>query len=151
MRFRRDDQSDDTAINITSLMDLMFILLIFFMATTTFKQEDSIELDLPESRQQSSMSSDTKVLVINVRKIKGNEQNYYVVASKSLTLMQLSETVREAVEKDPAQKVLIRGDRWAYHEQVAAAARVCRNAGLLKAQIGYDSKPLGGKKAVKKP
>lgn len=146
MRIRRaEDTQGEAAVNLTSLMDLMFILLIFFMATMAFKDEErDIEVNLPETaQQQRSISAASKLLIINVRRPRNTaHSDFYVIASKPMTLQQLHELVSKAVEKDEDQKVLIRGDRDAFHGQVAAAVAICRGAGVQQAKIGYDYKPI---------
>ena len=145
MRIRREDTHGEATVNLTSLMDLMFILLIFFMATMVFaKEERDIEVNLPETaQQQRSISAASKLLIINVRRPRNTaHSNFYVVASKPMTLQQLHELVSESIEKDKDQKVLIRGDREAFHGQVAAAVAICRGAGVRQAKIGYDYTPI---------
>lgn len=49
MRLRREER-EDAQINLTPLIDVVFLLLIFFMVSTTFERESQIELELPEAR-----------------------------------------------------------------------------------------------------
>lgn len=55
MKFRRQ-KIEEVQINLTPLIDVVFLLLIFFMVTTTFKQTDQLTIDLPtaEASQQSA-------------------------------------------------------------------------------------------------
>lgn len=48
MRLRRTDR-DEAQINLTPLIDVVFLLLIFFMVSTTFERESEIEIELPEA------------------------------------------------------------------------------------------------------
>jgi biopolymer transport protein ExbD len=65
-RFRRNtaDDSNDTAIDISPLMDCVFILLIFFIVTTTFVEESGLEVDKPQAAQV--VSSDKSSITITV-------------------------------------------------------------------------------------
>ncbi|WP_426149350.1 ExbD/TolR family protein [Pseudomonas sp. DC3000-4b1] len=50
MKFRRSRRRrEDIEINLTSLIDVVFILLLFFVVTTTFKRESQLQVDLPEA------------------------------------------------------------------------------------------------------
>jgi biopolymer transport protein ExbD len=49
MVFRERKRSKSTELNVTSLIDVLFLMLIFFMLTTTFKRAGELELNLPES------------------------------------------------------------------------------------------------------
>jgi biopolymer transport protein ExbD len=51
MKFRRRREDPiDTAINVTSLIDVMFVLLLFFMVSTTFTKQSNLKVDLPRGR-----------------------------------------------------------------------------------------------------
>ena len=117
MRIRRPPTGESSVINISSLLDVMFILIIFFLATTTFQHEErDIKVNLPDSTEGKALSTATKVIVINVRK-----DGSYVMASSAVPLERVKSLLLDAVETDPGQKVLIRGDRRALHGHVAAA------------------------------
>jgi biopolymer transport protein ExbD len=50
VKFRRSRRRrEDIEINLTSLIDVVFILLLFFVVTTTFKRESQLQVDLPEA------------------------------------------------------------------------------------------------------
>jgi biopolymer transport protein ExbD len=134
MRIRRTTESSADLINVSSLIDVMFILIIFFMATTTFRQEErDIEVNLPETAENMTLSSAPKVLVINVR-----QDGAYLYADKLTTLDNLRDLLASDVEANPDHKVLIRGDHKALHGHVAAAVATCRQAGVYEANIGYQ-------------
>ena len=145
MRIPRTLEGDEGLINIPSLLDVILILLIFFMATTTFKQEElDINVNLPESSANKSLSAATRLIIINIRaadRPKGDP--LYLVSSKRMTLQQLRVEVAKAVQMDPEQKVLVRGDRRALHGDVAAAVTACSEVGVKDVNIGYDRKPTG--------
>ncbi|MBT3200500.1 MAG: biopolymer transporter ExbD [Phycisphaerales bacterium] len=140
MRFRRDQGDGESIINLESLLDVMFILLIFFMATTTFKQEEhdkNIQLTSAQ-KQRSSLSEKKKVIVINVRS--GNPEGndpLYVIESKKVTLLELRKLVAEGLQRDKEMKVLVRGDKLALHGNVARAIAACYAEGISDAKIGY--------------
>jgi biopolymer transport protein ExbD len=136
MRIKRKLESEAPIINISSLLDVMFILLIFFLATSTLaREEHDIKVNLPEHQAKGSLSSASKTLVINVRK-----GGFYYVQNGVKTLEQVRKCVNDAVTQNPNQRVLIRGDREALHGQVAAVVGLCKNAGIKEANIGYQHK-----------
>ena len=138
MKIPRSEEGEGTIINMSSLLDVLFILIIFFLATATFREEEKdIQIDLPHAGETAALSAAPKVIMINVR-----EDGSYHVGTSRTDLDGIRRAVRAAVEKDPNQKILIRGDRRAYHDYVAAAVRVCDEMGVQKANIGYQAKPL---------
>jgi len=143
MRIRRTQDDDETTINLTSLVDVMFILLIFFLATTTFKQEElDLQVNLPQSAADKSLTAATKLIIINIRAADRPEgEALYFVSNKPMEIEQLKTTVAVAVKGNPDQKILVRGDRRAFHGDVAAAVTACSEAGIKEVNIGYDKKP----------
>jgi len=145
MRIPREEQSSGAIINISSLLDVLFILIIFFMATTTFKEEElDIAVSLPDSSAPRSLSAAAKMVIINVRSAQGRKEGdpLYLVSNQPMTLKLLLETVRAEVKANVNQKVLIRADELAFHGEVAAAVSACREAGIQEVNIGYDYKPM---------
>jgi len=145
MRIPRTQEGEQGLINIPSLLDVILILLIFFMATTTFKQEElDLLVQLPESAANKSLSAATKTIIINIRAAdRPKGAPLYLVSNQQMTLEQLRATVAEAVRRDPDHGVLIRGDRRAWHGDVAAAVTACKEVGIKEAKIGYDKRPAG--------
>ena len=136
MRIPREETSDDNVINISSLLDVMFILIIFLLATATFTEEErDIQVNLPQSAAAQSSTQAPKMIVINVR-----EDGTYHVANQTMDIASLKNTLIEAVSSNPDQKVMVRGDRNALHGNVANAISVCKQVGIHKTNIGYESK-----------
>ena len=134
MKIRRPSESDASVINVSSLVDVMFILIIFFLATTTFQQEErDIKVNLPESAEGQSLSTATKLIVVNVR-----ADGTYVMGGKEVAVDALGRALVDAVKADPGQKVLVRGDQQALHGHVAAAVSLCKQVGVHEANIGYQ-------------
>ncbi len=144
MRIRQSSQEPDGIINITSLLDVMFILLIFFMATTTFKEEEfPVGVQLPvASKKHETASSKTKTIIVNVRNTRdGADEGLYIVGGQQVTLQKMRKLVEDAIAVDASQAVWIRADKHAYHGEVANAVATCRNAGVTEAKLLYESKP----------
>ena len=114
----------------------MFILIIFFLATATFTEEErDIQVNLPQSAAAQSSTQAPKMIVINVR-----EDGTYHLANQTMDIASLKNTLIEAVSSNPDQKVMVRGDRNALHGNVANAISVCKQVGIHKTNIGYESK-----------
>ena len=135
MKIRKKDRGfDEGAINTSSLVDIMFILIIFFLVTMTFNEaEHDIAVNLPST--DSNLSSATKAIIINVR-----ADGSYYLGSKRTNLSGIQRDLRVLLERNPQQKILIRGDKNALHGQVAAAIATCKACGVRDANIGYVSK-----------
>ena len=137
MNCRRNRSSQDgDIINISSMIDVMFILIIFFLVTTTFKEEEIDHMvNLPvDARNQSLTQSTGNLAKINIR-----ENGSYVVMGQQFTEEQVSEWTKQQVDKKPDIKVLIRCDQDAKHLYLANVLSICRNVGVPKANIAVKT------------
>ncbi len=134
----RTEKTSDPAVKMTPLIDIMFTLIIFFLATATFQEEErDIAINVPSNTSGTTLSNEPKVIVINVKK-----DGSYKIGDTAMKLDQIKIKLEEAVRRDPGQKVLIRGDRNALHGDVAAAVAAAKGAGVNESLIGYKAEPL---------
>lgn len=132
MRFKKESSDGGELINISSMIDVMFILIIFFLVTTTFKEEEVDQrVKLPtDKRNQSLTQSKGNLIKINIR-----ENGSYLVMGTQMTEEQLSTWMKGEVERKPELKVVIRSDKNAVHLHLANALSICRYVGVLEANI----------------
>lgn len=132
MRIRRKESDQADPINISSMIDVMFILIIFFLVTTTFKEEEVDHLvKLPvESRNQSLTQTAGNLIKVNIR-----DNGAMVVMGKRVTEEKLREWMEEEVEKKPELKVLIRCDKESKHLYLANVMSICRVVNVPEANI----------------
>ncbi len=124
MKFRRR-RSPDVGVDITPLIDVVFLLLIFFMVTTTFVREGGVTLELPEADTEV-MARPAEPLQIIV----GVDGNYLVNGEPlaDQTVVTLMAAMRAAAREDGETPILISADARAPH---AAVVRVMDAAGRL--------------------
>ena len=132
MRIRRKESDQGDPINISSMIDVMFILIIFFLVTTTFKEEEVDHLvKLPvESRNQSLTQTAGNLIKVNIR-----DNGAMVVMGKRVTEEKLREWMEEEVEKKPELKVLIRCDKESKLLYLANVMSICRVVNVPEANI----------------
>ena len=134
MRIRRDSGDSSSLIDITPLVDMMFTLVLFFLATTSFTEEErDVQVNLPDAVEGKTLSDAAPLITINVR-----QDGTYFMLDRPMDLAQVQASVAEAVKTKPDQKVLIRGDKLALHGHVAAAVMACKQLGVHQANIGYQ-------------
>ena len=132
MRIRSRDTEQGEIINISSMIDVMFILIIFFLVTTTFKEEEVDHLvKLPvESRNQSLTQTAGNLIKVNIR-----DNGAYVVMGQAVTEEKLTEWMKKEREKKPEIKVLVRCDKESKHLYLANVMSICRFVGVPEANI----------------
>ena len=128
---------DDGPVNLTPLIDMVFLLLVFFLASTTFaKEEVEMDLTLPEATS-GEPGEDGHLLVINVKR-----DGTLTIDGRAVTAEGLRQRLRAAAARDRDQEVLIRGDTLVHFGVVAQAFDACLAASLRKVSIA--AKPLSG-------
>lgn len=132
MRIRSSETESADVINMSSLLDVLFILIIFFLVTTTFKnQEDDHRVDLPVDQRNQAMSNKAgDVVKINIRK-----SGAYVLMDKAVTEEMIETTMKEAVTNRPDVKVLVRADKESKHLYLANVLSICKFVGVKDTHI----------------
>ena len=132
MGIRSKTVETEEDINMTSLLDVLFILIIFFLVTTTFKQlEDDHRVELPvDQRNQAMANKAGDVVKINIRK-----SGAYVIMGKPVTEEMVEKTMKDAVTKRPEVKVMIRVDKETMHLYLANVLSICKFVGVKDTHI----------------
>jgi biopolymer transport protein ExbD len=114
-------------INLTPLIDVVFLLLIFFLVSSRFAEEErELDLNLPSVSEALPASYQPEEMVINI-----DSQGRYFVDGTFRQPEQLEQALRRAQANNPlTQKVIIRGDRKANWEPVAVAIGLCKKVGI---------------------
>jgi|TARA_B110000971_G_scaffold221634_1_gene269609 biopolymer transport protein ExbD len=120
---------------------VVFLLLIFFMVSTSFVQNEALNVDLPQANGDAQSSQDLYINVI-VQEDGRYEIDGNLVADESLA--GLVNTLRSIVEKNAAQNnslpVIISADALATHQSVVRIMDACAQAGL--SQISLATQPI---------
>jgi biopolymer transport protein ExbD len=101
MKYRRAlVESDETAeINMSSMMDMVFILLIFFIVTTTFVEESGIEVDKPQAASAASLDKNSIILALTA-------QGQVVYGGKEIGVGGVRPLVSRLCEREPMPVIL---------------------------------------------
>jgi biopolymer transport protein ExbD len=137
MKFTTRTRRQAPAVIIISLIDILIVLLIFLMVTTTFKQFPAVKLTLPESRQPKPGASEDQMIVTVAK----NPPHYYL-NTKAVTLSKLQEEFTSRIARNTNASVAIRPDKDAEVEEFLRVIEAA-NAAKLKTQINVFVKPEG--------
>lgn len=127
MQLDDDDPDAGEAINLTPMIDVVFLLLIFFLAATTFAREEvELDLRLPQAKSGKAGSGEQQ-LVVNVF-----ADGKLTVDGREVTLAALQQKLQAAVQRNAEQAVLVRGDQESRFGTGLAVLDVCRLAKVKK-------------------
>ncbi len=112
------------AFQMTPMIDIMFLNLIFFMSMFVYFQfETELDITVPKAAESKEMRRAAGEIVINILK-----DGYVVVNQKRLTIPELGGLLRKTAEWYPGQAVILRADQKTYHEQVVRVLDECAKA-----------------------
>jgi biopolymer transport protein ExbD len=131
LKFQRH-QADEINVNLTPLIDVVFLLLIFFMVSTTFTRETQLEVDLPQADNTAEVSAERPVEVVITA------EGEYRVNGQGLVNAQ-ARTLRMALAKAAADNfelpLTISADARTPHQAVVTAMDVAGGLGFTKLSI----------------
>jgi len=137
VRFQKKSR-EELELNLTPLIDVVFLLLIFFMVSTTFQKESEISLQLPSATQKPvATSADNIEVVINAAgRFYINDQELVKSDSSSLqaALAKLAGGRRDI-------PLIIRADAKTPHQHVVTAMDAAAQLGMLKMTIATSFSP----------
>lgn len=128
MKFRPEKRSRGLIINVTSLIDVMFLLLIFFMVTSTFRDQPAINLVLPRSSTATETVSTPTILYLT------SEGQVYL----NDTLMNPEELARELERLHTTtgdDRMVMSADQKADHGDVVELIDTIKNSGFTRVSI----------------
>lgn len=120
-------------INITSLIDVLFLLLIFFIMSSTFIEQPGMKLELPES--QSATSEKMKELILEMK-----EDGQITLNKEPASLDNLEELFEQAIPSMEEKTLVIKADKHVPHGDVVKVMDMAKLSGLEKLVIATKSK-----------
>jgi biopolymer transport protein ExbD len=137
-------------INLTPLVDVVFLLLIFFMVSTTFRDDGRLRLQLPEADAEPVPADAIELVEVLIDRSGGFYIDAEPVASTEVTALQ--QALRAAVGSQRDLPVLIKADAQAQHQAVMTVLDAAAQLGLTRiafaaTQSAQTSDPLGSGRA----
>ena len=124
---------DEPGINLTSMLDVVMLLIMFFMAGTQFKDDEKqYDIQLPTVNDATALSGQPDEIVINVY-----DDGRMVVRTETKTPQQIEAMLQEAKARFPGQGVIVRGDADVPYRHVMEAMGAARRAGIRNLSLAY--------------
>jgi biopolymer transport protein ExbD len=117
---------DQPSLNMTPMIDIVFLLIIFFMVGTKFTElERKIGLKVPEISENGALTAAPEKKVVNVYR-----DGHLTLDRDIVTLAELTQRLVDARAEYPELGVLVRGDAEGPFQNVASVLGACRQAGV---------------------
>ena len=132
----RVKRPDDLELNLISLVDVVLLLVIFFMLSTTFIQDSRLRVELPEAGS-ATIERSMHPIIITI-----SAQGSYRVNDRALVNNEratLSAALRQVAGHGPREPITIRADARATHQSVVTAMDVAARQGFTQVNIATVS------------
>ena len=127
MRIPTDDRDgEESLVNLTPLIDVVFLLLIFFMVTATFQNDErDLTIAVPETQSGDPIKDLPETMVVGVRK-----DGAFRIGDRQLDLEQLRKVLVRAKRKNAKQNVIVRADKAVPFRFPVTVLDVCTGLGI---------------------
>jgi len=111
---------------LTPLIDIVFLILIFFMTISTFTQlESELNINVPKAMESKKASRTPGEIIINV-----TEKGAIIVNQQKLNYQELTMMLKKISNLFPDQPVIVRADENSYHKYVINVLDACASADI---------------------
>ena len=133
MKFQApNNRRGKTEVSLTPLVDIVFILLIFFLITSTFVQNPGIEVELPKATSTSAkVESDNIIMAVT-------KDGVVIHEGKPMSPESLRARLAEHFKNRADQMVVIQADATAHHGKVVEVMDIAQSAGFHRLAIATE-------------
>jgi biopolymer transport protein ExbD len=123
------------SLSLTPLIDVVFLLLIFFLVATRFAQEDrELDVMLPAASEAKPLTVQPKEMFINI-----DHNGRYFVDGKTLAADEVEQVLQQAVVDNPInQSVIVRADKRVQLDYVVFVMNMCNKVGIFDYSLTID-------------
>lgn len=126
MNFRKQAVPEPAGFQIAPMVDIVFLLLIFFLVTWNFaRYETELDVKVPTAKEGKESRRSVGEVIINVK-----NDGSIVINRKTVSAEELGGTLRKISELYPDQAVVLRGDQSADYRHIVAVLDICRAANI---------------------
>lgn len=126
MNFRKQAVPEAAGFQIAPMVDIVFLLLIFFLVTWNFaRHETELDVKVPTAKEGKESRRSVGEVIINVK-----NDGSIVINRKTVSAEELGGTLCKISELYPDQAVVLRGDQSADYRHIVAVLDICRAANI---------------------
>ncbi|MCP4548107.1 MAG: biopolymer transporter ExbD [bacterium] len=133
LNFGRGKKIREVTISLTPLIDVLFLFIIFFMLTGTFKRVGELELQLPDSSTAAAGATEQDVPQLELI---ATEDGRLLLDGAGIEMPQLKQLLVAALGEDAASHILIKAEAGVDHGEVVRLLDIVRDAGFAGVGIG---------------
>ena len=136
MRFRKRSEPAVMAFQITPMVDILLVLLCFFIMTWSMaRKENELDVRVPSANSANESNPVVNQTILNVK-----ADGTVVINKKVLTSAELLEKLKNLAELYPDYAIILRGDIKTEYQRIVSVLDICRDAGIWNVAFA-TSKP----------
>ncbi len=132
-RWRLDKEQEDAAIDMTPMLDVVFIMLIFFIVSTTFIRDEGVQINRPSASTAQVQKSQAIVVSID-------PQGTVWLNQETLDITQLAENLRLVLAKANRPSVLIKADQETATGDLIKVLDLVKSLGIEQVAVATEQK-----------
>jgi biopolymer transport protein ExbD len=118
-------------LNITPLVDVLLILIVFFVVTSTFMEQPGIKLELPKSQTADLQRIEKAVLIVS-------EDSKLYFRNKEVSLNELPAILSDAMQESIDKSLIISADKVVHHGLIISIMDIARQSGVQKLVVSTE-------------
>jgi len=134
MKFAVETKSKAPTLALTSMLDVIFLLLCFFITVSVFSQwENEISIQLPAAATADQPERLPGEIIVNL-----SDKGPVIVNGRTLTISELQNRLAQVAKFYPGQPIIIRADKEVKYDKLVALIDACRAAGVWNFSLATE-------------
>ncbi|NNN98074.1 biopolymer transporter ExbD [Vibrio sp. B1-2] len=130
---RRQPRNDEAQIDLTSMLDIVFIMLIFFIVTSSFVRESGVEVNRPQASHAVSQKDAGIFVAINA-------SNDIYIDKRLIDVERVEATLEHLLLEQPDAVLVIQADEHAYNGTVVKVMDAAKGAGVKNIALAAEKR-----------
>ncbi|MPW36167.1 biopolymer transporter ExbD [Vibrio sp. B1Z05] len=130
---RRRQRNDEAQVDMTSMLDIVFIMLIFFIVTSSFVRESGVEVNRPQAANATSQQDAGIFIAIT-------DNNLVYIDKRLIDIERVQATLENLLIDKPDASVVIQADKFAFNGTVVKVMDGVKGAGIEKIALATVAK-----------
>jgi biopolymer transport protein ExbD len=118
-------------LNITPLVDVLLILIVFFVVTSTFMEQPGIKLELPKSQTADLQRIEKAILIVS-------EDSKLFFRNKEISLQELPSILSDAMQESIDKSLIVSADKVVHHGLIVSIMDIARQNGVEKLVVSTE-------------
>ena len=141
MNFQRGRQKEEPEINLVPMIDVLLVILIFLVVTTTYSKFAELEITLPEASTEEIDKNVEHPQAIDITVNAMGEYTVNLIPVKSTSIEYLRDALRDAAKDQQDPLIIINADAKAAYQSVMTMMEAAQLAGYNKITFTREIKP----------